>query len=85
MLDLHGYDREEAARKLESFIIAGHGQRWRHVLIVTGKGHNSGDTGPVLREMVRRWLEEEGRRYTRNFCWAPPRHGGEGAIWVWLR
>ncbi|MCH8842647.1 MAG: Smr/MutS family protein [SAR324 cluster bacterium] len=85
VLDLHGYDREMAARKLESYIVACQGQRLRHVLVITGKGHNSGDRGPVLREMVQRWLEGEGRRYTQNFCWAPPRHGGEGAIWVWLQ
>ena len=62
MLDLHGYDREMAARKLESYIVACHGQRLRHVLVITGKGPNSGDRGPGLRDMVQRWAVGAGSR-----------------------
>ena len=31
------------------------------------------------------WLERNGERFAREFEWAPPRHGGQGAIWVHMR
>lgn len=84
-LDLHGKTQEEAIHMVQNFLLTSYHRKLRHVLIITGKGHNSGPAGPVLREAVYHWLERNGDRFARSFAWAPPRHGGEGAIWVVLR
>ena len=85
VLDLHGKTQEEAIRMVQSFLLTSHRNRARAVLIVTGKGHNSGTAGPVLRQAVNSWLERNGGRYAKSHHWAPSRHGGDGAIWVTLR
>ncbi|MDH5751619.1 MAG: Smr/MutS family protein [Deltaproteobacteria bacterium] len=84
-IDLHGKTQEEAIMAVQNFILTSHNQRLRNVLIITGKGRNSGSQGPVLRDLVRSWLERNGDRFVRSFDWAPPRHGGQGALWVCLR
>ncbi len=84
-LDLHGKTLEEAIAMVQNFLLVSHGQRLRSVLIITGKGHNSGEGGPVLKQAVYRWLERNGSRFARDFHHAPARLGGEGAIWVTLR
>ena len=84
-LDLHGKTLEEAIAMVQNFLLVSHEQRLRSVLIITGKGHNSGEGGPVLKQAVYRWLERNGERFARDFHHAPARLGGEGAIWVTLR
>ena len=70
---------------VQSFLLTSYHRKLRHVLIITGKGLNSGAAGPVLRDAVTHWMERNGERFARSFSWAPARHGGEGAIWVVLR
>ncbi len=84
-LDLHGKTLEEAIAMVQNFLLVSHEQRLRSVLIITGKGRNSGEGGPVLQQAVYRWLERNGSRFARDFHHAPARLGGEGAIWVTLR
>lgn len=84
-LDLHGKTQEEAIHMVQNFLLTSYHRKLRHVLIITGRGHNSGAGGPVLRDAVYRWLELNGDRFAKAFAWAPARHGGEGAIWVVLR
>ncbi len=83
-LDLHGTTQEEAIRKVQHFLHSARARRLRHVLIITGRGLNSGVQGPVLRGVVQSWLERNGAPYLRRYSWAPPRLGGDGAIWVEL-
>jgi DNA-nicking Smr family endonuclease len=83
-LDLHGKTQEEAIRMVQHFLLTAKSKRLRHVLIITGKGLNSGTQGPVLRGAVQAWLERNGAPYLRRFSWAPVRLGGDGAIWVEL-
>jgi DNA-nicking Smr family endonuclease len=83
-LDLHGKTQEEAMRMVQHFLVTAKTRRLRHVLIITGRGLNSGTQGPVLRGAVQTWLERNGAPYLRRFSWAPPRLGGDGAIWVEL-
>ena len=54
-LDLHGRTQEEAHRALGGFLAAAQAAGCRCVLVVTGKGVESGGT---LRHMVPRWLNE---------------------------
>ncbi|HUJ75107.1 MAG TPA: Smr/MutS family protein [bacterium] len=84
-LDLHGKTQEAALRAVSAFVRQAHGQRLRHVLLITGKGQGSGPGGPVLRQAVQHWLERHGGPYVKDFHAATPRHGGDGAWWVWMK
>ena len=81
-LDLHGKTREEAIMMVQNFVATCHKQDFRTALIITGKGRNSGNQGPVLKKEVKHWLERNGKPYLRDFHEAPPRYGGSGAIWL---
>ena len=81
-LDLHGKNREEAIIKVQNFIMTCLANEVKTALIITGKGHNSGNQGPVLKREVRLWLENNAKNYLFEFYDAPPRFGGLGAIWI---
>jgi DNA-nicking Smr family endonuclease len=82
-LDLHGRTQDEAHRALGGFLAAAQAAGRRCVLVVTGKGLESGGT---LRHMVPRWLNEDAsREYIVAFSPAQARHGGTGALYVLLR
>lgn len=82
-LDLHGRTQAEAHGALDRFLAASSASGCRCVLIVTGKGT---DGQGVLRQMVPRWLAEEGNRAKIiTFSNAHPRHGGEGALYVLIK
>ena len=81
-LDLHGLRTEEARRTLVDFILEAHEHGIRCVRIVHGKGINSGEDGPVLKGLVRRWLRQ--MREVLAFTQAPTEEGGSGALRVLL-
>jgi DNA-nicking Smr family endonuclease len=82
-LDLHGQTQDQAHRRLAGFVAEAQAQGSRCVLVVTGKGV---ETGGTLRHMVPRWLNEEpNRARVVAYCPAQPRHGGAGALYVLLR
>ena len=83
ILDLHGQTQERAHQRLRAFVADAHARGSRCVLVVTGKGLESGG---ILRHMVPRWLNEE-PNWARvvAFCPAQPRHGGAGALYVLIR
>jgi DNA-nicking Smr family endonuclease len=93
-IDLHGRTEAAAHRALLSFLTNGHAMGNRLVLVVTGKGNPKNDdttswsmrsTG-VLKEMVPRWLNEPD--FARLIARVQPahiRHGGGGALYVYLR
>ena len=83
-LDLHGYLRDEALRRLEHFIAGAHHRGRKAVLVITGKGINSPE-GPVLQGAVADWLREQGRALVAEFEQAPRDKGGSGAFVVFLR
>ncbi len=85
-LDLHGYTVEEAHAVVEHFLTTAYMQGKRCVLLIHGRGHNSRDHRPVLKEQVRVWLSR-GRlsRLVLAFATAPPGNGGAGAVCVLLR
>lgn len=82
-IDLHGLNREEARGLLAHFLIDCMKHGTRCVRIVHGKGLRSPGRQSVLRQLVRGWLMQ--RREILAFCQAPPRDGGDGALWVLLR
>ncbi len=81
-LDLHGKTREESIMMVQNFVMTCHANQFRSALIITGKGHHSGNQGPVLKREVQLWLERNGKQYIIDFHTAPARFGGSGAIWL---
>jgi DNA-nicking Smr family endonuclease len=82
-LDLHGRTQADAHDTLTGFLAGAQAAGCRCVLVVTGKGLESGGT---LRHMVPRWLNEgANRERIVAFSPAQARHGGTGALYILLR
>ena len=97
-LDLHGMTEAAAHRALASFLRSAHAQGLRLVLVVTGKGlKQRADDEPfdlelqmrsrgVLKSMVPRWLKEAALApLVADVRSAHRRHGGTGALYIYLR
>jgi DNA-nicking Smr family endonuclease len=99
-LDLHGMTQQQAYTRLLAFVRRGHDSGRRCLLVVTGKGSDAradddarhrGFVMPerskagVLRSLVPHWLEEaETRPMVVGIQAAHQRHGGSGALYVYL-
>jgi DNA-nicking Smr family endonuclease len=85
-LDLHGMTAEEAKLAVREFVLRSMVVGRRCVLIVHGRGRNSPDQRPVLKDRLKHWLThgELGRRVLA-FSSARPYDGGSGAMYVLLR
>jgi DNA-nicking Smr family endonuclease len=85
-LDLHGMTSEEARLEIEKFVEAALTAGKRCVLIIHGRGLNSKDNIPILKERLKLWLTR-GRiaRRVLAFATARPPDGGAGAVYVLLR
>lgn len=99
-LDLHGLTQAQAHLRLITFVRRCAERDFRCVLVITGKGAPASKamemTGRfempqrsqsgVLRLMVPRWLEEgDTRGFVAGSQAAHVRHGGDGALYVYLR
>lgn len=96
-LDLHGMTEDAAHRALLTFLRSAHARGVRLALVVTGKGAAQRDDEPfdmgldsrkrgVLKRMTPRWLQEpELARFVADTRSAHVRHGGAGALYVYLR
>ena len=91
-LDLHGYRLTQAKLALRGFLFSAYESRKRLVLIITGKGKLRDDRGlnldyrGVLRNEVPVWLEEAPlASLILSVKKANPKHGGGGALYVYLR
>ena len=85
-IDLHGRTRKEAREVLPGFIAESRKRGRRCVLIVHGRGLNSKDQIPVLKESLKVWLTRGAMsRSVLAFCTARPPDGGAGAVYVLLR
>ena len=99
-LDLHGMTQAQAHLRLATFVRRSSERQLRCVLVVTGKGapaasggqhegpfelHTNSRSG-ILREMVPRWLAEgDLRPLIAGSHAAHTRHGGGGALYVYLK
>jgi DNA-nicking Smr family endonuclease len=83
-LDLHGFLKDEALKRLERFITSAYARGLQAVLVITGKGINSPE-GPVLPGATAAWLREQGKDMVAEFLPAPRSKGGSGAIVAFLR
>ena len=84
--DLHGHTAEEAKIVIQRFVTQAHTAGQRCVRVIHGRGRNSRDNRPVLKEQVQLWLSH-GRlsRLVLAFATAPATDGGAGAVYVLLR
>ena len=95
-LDLHGMTEAVAHLALATFIRSASARKLRLVLVVTGKGRKLSLDEPfdlelnvrargVLRSMTPRWLSEpELARFVADVRPSNRRHGGDGALYVYL-
>lgn len=94
-LDLHGLTTERAHRALDRFVAGALARGLRLVLVITGKGGRrpGGPDAPfmrpeggLLRHQVPRWLRAgpHAARIVGVFA-AHRRHGGAGALYVYLK
>ncbi|MEM1302603.1 MAG: Smr/MutS family protein [Pseudomonadota bacterium] len=92
-IDLHGMTTAEAHPELVNFILRSHHKGRRLVLVITGKGDGpGGPSGPlpyqrgILRRQVPHWLQQAPiGTLILQMTPASPRHGGNGALYVYLR
>ena len=91
-IDLHGMTLERAHPVLTRFILSAQRQGKRLVLVVTGKGKQRDDGGPipvrigVLRHQVPQWLNNPPLSLAiLQITQAHVRHGGGGAYYVYLK
>ncbi len=84
-LDLHGLGVRDALGETERFLREAQAQGIGSVRIVYGKGRGSAGGRGVLREVVPRWLDAEGRPYTRRWERRPDVSGVDGGMIVWVR
>jgi DNA-nicking Smr family endonuclease len=85
-MDLHGCTRQEAELKVTEFLLRSHRLGLRCVLVVHGRGLNSEDHIPVLKERLPIWLNRGPvKRIVLAFSTARPYDGGTGAIYILLR
>jgi DNA-nicking Smr family endonuclease len=85
-VDLHGLTRREAEKRVKNFLLESRKMGLRCVLIVHGRGLNSPDSFPVLKENIPAWLGRgPARRAVLAFTTARPYDGGTGAVYVLLR
>jgi len=96
-LDLHGFTERDAHHALLLFLRTAQARRHRLVLVVTGKGARVAPDAPfdmelnyrargVLKAVVPRWLREPSfAAIIAGARTAHIRHGGEGALYIYLR
>lgn len=91
-IDLHGMTAERAHAALNRFILSASGSGRRFVLVITGKGKERDDGGPipvrfgVLRHQVPQWLATPPLAgLVLQVSQAHVSHGGGGAYYVYLR
>lgn len=85
-LDLHGLNREQAKAEVRDFLMDAFAARTRCVLIIPGRGLNSKDREPVLKNSLVAWfLRAPLKRVVLAFASARSYDGGWGAFYVLLR
>lgn len=81
-LDLHGANATQAESLLRQFLADAHAAGFGCVRIIHGKGLQSDNRAPVLKNLVDRMLRQ--RADVHAFHSAPPAQGGTGAVLVLL-
>lgn len=84
--DLHGFTKQEAQIRVRDFIVTSYQSGLRCVLVIHGRGLNSENRMPVLKEQLPLWLTHGPiRRIVLAFSTARSYDGGTGALYILLR
>jgi DNA-nicking Smr family endonuclease len=76
----------EGRQSVEKFILSSVIQGLRGVLVIHGRGLNSRDQIPILKERMSSWLKRGRLKHlVLAFATAQPCDGGAGAMYVLLR
>ncbi len=85
-VDLHRLTQEKAEQRLRDFLLNSHARGLRCVLVVHGKGLNSENHIPVLKQRLPAWLSRGPlRKIILAFSTARSYDGGTGAIYILLK
>ena len=93
-VDLHGYSLLDAHEKFKKEVIKTYNNNKRCILVITGKGvhlNNSNQEKPRLfygkiKNSIISWINEDDlKNYILTFQDASSEHGGDGALFVYLR
>lgn len=91
-IDLHGKTADAARSALIAYLLSAHSQGKRLILVITGKGREAEDDGPiparrgVIRSNLPHWLSTPPlSSVVLQTTPAHRRHGGSGAFYVYLR
>ncbi len=86
VLDLHGFNREEALRRVDYFIseLRREGDRW--ALVIVGKGHHSEGGQAILRDETERFLMDLRKKgLIVDWFWDQKVKNKSGSILVCIR
>ena len=94
-IDLHGYSLDEANKLVKKFIIESFNQNYKKLLIITGKGLRAksydnpyiSENLNVLKNSVPDYIknDENLNPVVKKITQADRKHGGEGAIIIFLK
>lgn len=85
-LDLHGFNRIDAELMLIKFIQSCRKDKIRSALVVHGKGFNSADRVPIIKQELKAWLSKgKIAAHILAFTSALPQDGGTGAVYILMR
>lgn len=84
-LDLHGLGVKSARAETQRFLTAAQEEGLGSVRIIYGKGRGSPGGRGVLREVVTRWLDTDGREFVRRWERHLDSSGQDGGVIVWIR
>lgn len=85
-IDLHGFTRDNAYRRLCNEVARAGTAGLRCVLVIHGKGRHSSEGSTTIRESLAEWLETPPLVHQVTGCTlAQPRDGGSGASYLLLR
>lgn len=82
-LDLHGLTQDIANQKIVEFIEQSYFYELRFIRIIHGKGYNSDEKFPVLKNLVNQLLRQN--KAVLAFHSAPVKEGGVGAVNILLK
>jgi len=84
-LDLHGMSVKEALAAAAKFVETSCHSGISPIRIVYGKGLGSPGGRGILREVIPRWCEKEGKIWVESFKREVDSKGGDGSILLFLR
>ncbi len=83
VLDLHGMTIEQAEQEIDTFIALCYARQQRFIRIIHGKGYNSNDEHPALKNLTNQLLRDTSEVIA--FTSTPEKDGGVGAVNILLK